>query len=235
LPWWCRDRWHESRRSRDAITPTPAQIIDRIIGLPCQRRRRYIIVGDGRTTDGMYAWLVSMIIVGVGFAAAHADPTPARFAVHESKADCGRKLSCAEQFADALSSPSGVPATLRIDSIIAYAPGSNRVYSRDREKLQSLAASWRTHARWSTITVVGHAGTGYHTALAQQRADRIRAYLIRYGVTAEHVIALGQDDARGAVPGAASAARVDLAIEVCDRLAKACARHAAVDAPRAAP
>jgi outer membrane protein OmpA-like peptidoglycan-associated protein len=182
----------------------------------------------------MHTWLVSMVVITFASATAQADPVPARLAVHESKADCGRELSCAEQFADALSSPSVVPQTRRLDSVITYAPGSNRVYSQSREKLQSLAASWRTHARWSTITVVGHAGSGYHIALAQQRADRIREYLIRYGIAAEHVIAIGHDDALGAVPAAARTARVDIAVEVCDRAAKDCARQVALEAPRAA-
>jgi hypothetical protein len=89
--------------------------------------------------------------------------------------------------------------------------------------------------RWSTITVVGHAGGGYHVALAQQRADKIREYLIRYGVAAEHVIAIAQDDALGAVPRSARTARVDLAVEICDRVAKECPRSPALEAARAVP
>jgi type IV pilus biogenesis protein CpaD/CtpE len=182
----------------------------------------------------MHKRLVSIVVITVLSAATQADPAPVRLAAHEGKADCGRELGCAEQFADALSSQPVAPQTLRLDSLITYAPGSNRVYSQSREKLQALAASWRAHARWSTITVVGHAGSGYHVALAQQRADRIRGYLVRYGVAAERVIAIAHDDAIGSMPGGARSARVDIAVEVCDRVAKDCARQVPIEVRTAA-
>jgi outer membrane protein OmpA-like peptidoglycan-associated protein len=164
---------------------------------------------------------------------ARAQPAPA--ATHEMKIDCEHAPTCiATEFADALSSQPVGPAALRLDSLIMFEPGSARVYSRSREKLMALAASWRDHARWMVITVEGHADASHNVALAQQRADKIRGYLIRYGVAAEYVVAIGHDPVPGDTPVKhATGGRVDLTIAFCDPTSEACRGNGLQSTPAA--
>jgi type IV pilus biogenesis protein CpaD/CtpE len=109
--------------------------------------------------------------------------------------------------------------------VVDFAPGRVRVYSKSREKLRAIAASWKMHSDWSVITVRGFAGASArmqveNAALAQRRAEKIRSYLIRYGVPPGLVVATRQRT----VPGKA-AATVELSIERCASAAP-CARFA---------
>ncbi|HSR98753.1 MAG TPA: OmpA family protein [Kofleriaceae bacterium] len=138
---------------------------------------------------------------------------------------CEDPGTCAAmEFADALSSQPA-KSQVRLDSRIAFEPGRVRVYSRDREKLRTLAASWRRNHAWATITVEGYADASDDGGLAQRRADKIFGYLVRYGVDAEYVIAVAHDPARGdARNEPAVAGHVDLTIEHCPRGAAECRR-----------
>jgi outer membrane protein OmpA-like peptidoglycan-associated protein len=119
-------------------------------------------------------------------------------------------LEAARDFADALSGTARpAPKQLRINTVVTFGPGTARVYSAGRERIAELARSWRTQPAWTVITVEGYSGTA-GLALGQIRADRVRGYLIRYGVDPEYVVAV----ARGSTKGPAS--RVDLAIALCD-------------------
>ncbi|MEO8700564.1 MAG: OmpA family protein [Kofleriaceae bacterium] len=149
---------------------------------------------------------------------------------------CERDSEClARQFADLLSLEPRIPELaaphvvepmpvlddLRRDSIITFTPYTARVYSAGREKIAAFARSWATHKGWGIITVEGYAdartATADREALAQKRAERVRGYLIRYGVAAEYVVAVA-----GVSENRTAAARVDLAIEQCDRTAFEC-------------
>ena len=149
---------------------------------------------------------------------AHADPTPS---ADETKTCADERICVAEMFADAMSLTAAVPA-VHLDGFITFEQGSTRVYSQSREKLQALAASWRKHARWSMITVGAHAGGSHNLALAQQRADKIRGYLLRYGVAAEYVVAIGYGDERGDLPAVVGAGSADLTVDLCDPASKDC-------------
>ena len=88
--------------------------------------------------------------------------------------------------------------------VVDFAAGRVRVYSSSREKLQTIAERWHHHADWSVITVHGYGALD----LGQRRAEKIRGYLIRYGVPRELVVAVGH---------AAATATTDLSIELCPR------------------
>ena len=127
------------------------------------------------------------------------------------------------EFADALSSQPA-RSQARLGSRIAFEPGRVRVYSKDREKLMTLAASWLRNHDWATITVEGYAGTS-NDGLAQRRADKISEYLVRYGVDAEYVVAIAHEPARGdARNEPAAGGHADLTIERCPRSAAECRR-----------
>lgn len=139
--------------------------------------------------------------------------TPA-FAEHAASTDsCTQDATCyARSLAATLTAKPDVHAkshtgTIEMRRFIDFAPGRVRVYSRSRAKVEALAHTWKQHTSWALITVHGYAG-GTDTDLAQRRADKIRGYLIRYGVPAELVIAEGH-----ASPSAA--ATTELSIERC--------------------
>ena len=86
--------------------------------------------------------------------------------------------------------------------VVDFEPGRVRVYSKSREKIQAIVRRWQQRTDWSVITVQGYAGTS--AELGQRRADKIRGYLIRYGVPPERVVAVGHT----------GAATVELSIEL---------------------
>jgi len=168
--------------------------------------------------------LLSMVVAIAIPVVAHAQPVAEAVAADDREIDCEQTPTCfAEEFADALSAPPAAPQDLpglrplRMESLITFEPGRARVYSSGREKLAALAATWRTRGRWPMITVEGYAGAGGKLALAEQRAGRVRDYLVRYGVPPEYVVAIGHDSARGSSSVKRPiGGRVDLAIAACD-------------------
>ena len=97
---------------------------------------------------------------------------------------------------------------LVLRDLIEFEPGRVRVYSAGREKIQALVAQWKRHREWRTITVDGYAPRSrVPQSLAQRRAERIRDYLVRYGVPADQIATMGHDDG--------TARMVDLTIDVC--------------------
>ena len=104
-----------------------------------------------------------------------------------------------------------------IARLVDFEPGRLRVYSRSREKIQAIAEAWRQQGAWSVITVRGYAPA---PELAQQRADKIRGYFVRYGIPADFVVAVAQPALSTAGPGT-----VGLSIAACDATTP-CARLA---------
>ena len=152
--------------------------------------------------------------------AARADPARAE----PAGADGDPHTRAAVQFADALSSQP-VDPTERLGLRIVFEPGRARVYSRDREKLMGLAASWRRNNGWATVNVVGYASGSHGVALAQLRARIISDYLIRYGVAAEYVVAIGHEPVGGGMRSERGAGdHVELTLERCPRSAAECRR-----------
>ena len=173
--------------------------------------------------------LLAMAGAIVGPLAARAEPAPAE--PREIRIDCEREPTCvAAKFADALSAQRSERDALRLGSLITFQPGSARVYSREREKLMALAAAWQEHVRWTMITVEGYADAPHNASLAQQRADKIRGYLIRYGVAAEYIVAIEHDRARGDADRRV-VGHNDLTIELCHRTAAECRALSMVGAP----
>jgi len=169
--------------------------------------------------------LLLPILAVVAPVAARAEPEPEEAQVDARVGACEDPHTCAAvEFADALSSqPERPPA--RAGLLIAFEPGRARVYSKDRERLMALAAAWRRSDDWATITVEGHAGATRSAALAQQRADIISAYLVRYGVAAEYVVAIAHEPARSEARNERTAGgRVELTLERCHRSTAECRR-----------
>jgi outer membrane protein OmpA-like peptidoglycan-associated protein len=172
-----------------------------------------------------------LLILTIGIpTASRAEPVPADAAASA----CEDPRTCAAvEFADALSSqPTG--SRVQVGSPIAFEPGRVRVYSKDREKLMALAASWQHNQVWATIIVEGYAGAASGIALAQRRADKIADYLVRYGVAAEYVAAITHESTHGDAPNdPAVGGHVELTIERCPRSAAEC-RHKPVKPKTAA-
>jgi outer membrane protein OmpA-like peptidoglycan-associated protein len=97
------------------------------------------------------------------------------------------------------------------------------VYSKDREKLSALATAWQQHVRWAKITIEGYASGPGNPDLARARADKIRGYLIRYGVDPGYIVAVGRDHPRQGTPDLrTTGGRVDLSISFCSRSSEDC-------------
>ena len=109
--------------------------------------------------------------------------------------------------------------------VVDFAPGRVRVYSKGREKIQAIVESWRTHG-WSVITVHGYADA---VALGQRRADKIRGYLVRYGVPPELVVAIGHASAPG---DAVATAELSIDVSASRRASEASLDRVAADPPR---
>ncbi len=131
---------------------------------------------------------------------------------HGETRDCERDPVCtARAFADLLSAPRA-PREVRIDDAVVFEPASARVYSASRERLMQFAQKWRQNTQWTVITVEGYARDG---ELAQRRANKVRDYLVKYGIEAELVVAVGR---AGTLPKG----HVDLTVDLCDRAEGAC-------------
>lgn len=103
----------------------------------------------------------------------------------------------ARVLADVMSNPECAAPASPLVTDIEFAPGSARVYSTDRERLAAFARWWRAHGASTTIAVEGTSGArarseAANLALSQRRADRVRRYLVRYGVDADRVLAVGE-------------------------------------------
>ena len=118
--------------------------------------------------------------------------------------------------------PAGSEA-VRLASLITFRPGRVRVYAKDREKLMVLAHAWQHHPQWGHITIEGFDRDPGNLVLAQRRADKIRNYLIRYGVAAEDITAVGRARPPGDAPDPrAIAGGTDVTIARCDQTSARC-------------
>jgi outer membrane protein OmpA-like peptidoglycan-associated protein len=93
--------------------------------------------------------------------------------------------------------------------LLSFEPGQLRAGSGIGAQVDDLVRSWKTNLKWDAITIDGYAAARGHSEaenvqLAQRSADDVRAYLVRHGVPAELVIAVGHT---GASPSAKIASR----------------------------
>jgi outer membrane protein OmpA-like peptidoglycan-associated protein len=77
-----------------------------------------------------------------------------------------------------------------VDDLVEFEAASARVYSATRERIQRIAKTWRSTGATAMITVHGYSDSLDHE-LAEQRANRIRGYLVRYGVDADRIVTVG--------------------------------------------
>jgi len=88
--------------------------------------------------------------------------------------------------------------------LIEFAPASARVYSADRELIARMAKTWLHGGQQATITVHGYSES-LDLGLAMRRANNIKRYLIKAGVSPTRIAVVGHTlDKQGR--------RIDLAI-----------------------
>ena len=80
-----------------------------------------------------------------------------------------------------------------------------RVKRSGRRIVDAIAAAWRLHPDWITVTIEGHAdvrGTDeWNLELSQLRADRVRDLLVEQGFAADKIQAIGYGRSRPRAPG----------------------------------
>ncbi len=123
-----------------------------------------------------------------------------------SPASAETDAELATGFADAMSA---TPTELVFHRLIEFAPASARVYSADRELLARMAKTWLQGGRQTMITVHGYSDS-LDLGLAALRAELIRGYLIKAGVSPSRVTATGHTLDKGGP-------RIDLSIAHCSR------------------
>ena len=109
-----------------------------------------------------------------------------------------------------------------LDERVLFDTDRAHVKSRGREMIAQIAALWREHPEWTSMTIEGHAdvrGTDeYNLDLSQRRADHVRDVLVRLGFTTEQMTAVGYGRTRPRDPGTTAEAhqrnrRVEFVIE----------------------
>lgn len=87
-----------------------------------------------------------------------------------------------------------------LDDRVLFEFAHARVRSLGRERVDAIASAWRAHPEWKRITVEGHADVrgsdGYNQQLSQQRADNVKAQLVKDGFEAERIDAIGYGRSR---------------------------------------
>jgi peptidoglycan-associated lipoprotein len=87
---------------------------------------------------------------------------------------------------------------------IYFAFDSSDLLPEARQELEQLA-TWLGRSKAATVRIEGHAdqhGTAeYNLALGERRAQTIRAYLVRLGVTSERLSTISFGEERPAAPG----------------------------------
>jgi outer membrane protein OmpA-like peptidoglycan-associated protein len=109
--------------------------------------------------------------------------------------------------------PAPTPASkAKTATITGFQYGESYVRTKERAELMKLAKEWKASPSWTRITVEGH---GYvegneekSITLGELRAERVRKLLIKYGIDAKLVVAVGHSRAE---PGR----YVELTIEEC--------------------
>ncbi|MDB4957917.1 MAG: Flagellar motor rotation protein MotB [Myxococcales bacterium] len=151
----------------------------------------------------------AVLMVALGVSSAEAEHFSAiQSAANDVDESCAKDTRCiAKKLAQTLTTEH---ARIVVGKVVEFEPGRLRVYSKDRERLQAIAAQWKQHPDWAVITVDGYAtnrSDAESVALGRQRAEKVRGYLIRYGVAPELV----------QIAGHAAGKHVDLSIETCAR------------------
>jgi outer membrane protein OmpA-like peptidoglycan-associated protein len=92
-----------------------------------------------------------------------------------------------------------------LDERVLFDTDRAHVKAAGREMIAQIADAWHMHPEWKAITVEGHAdlrgGDDYNQQLSQQRAERVRDVLLRYGFEPDRVRAIGYGRSRPRDPG----------------------------------
>ena len=121
-----------------------------------------------------------------------------------SPASAETDAELAADFADAMTSDS---TDVVFHRLIEFAPASARVYSADRELLARMAKTWLQSGEETMITVHGYSDS-LDLEIAERRAQIIRGYLVKYGLSPSRVTAIGHTLSKGGP-------RIDLSIGRC--------------------
>ena len=134
--------------------------------------------------------LVLILVSVAAPVSAAAESAPQTFTNEQVKSVCGSDVSCIATLTNMVSAQEQI----KIGKLVVFDPGRVRVRSHAREDIMAIARAWRANAARTTIIIEGHAFEANEEdsiALGQKRADKVRDYLIRYGVDARHVTAIG--------------------------------------------
>jgi outer membrane protein OmpA-like peptidoglycan-associated protein len=102
-------------------------------------------------------------------------------------------------------------------TLATFDPNQLRAGSAVGKHVDEVARTWKTNLKWDAITVDGYAA---NVKLGQRNADEVRAYLVRHGVPADYVIAVGHGDTQ-------ASAKIDVSVATCDDVTIACRKPAA--------
>lgn len=82
-----------------------------------------------------------------------------------------------------------------LDARVLFKLNRSRVRSKGRSVLRAVARWWKQHPEWTGMVVEGHScrrgPEAWNQTLSEDRARRVRAYLIKLGVPADRVTARG--------------------------------------------
>ena len=109
-----------------------------------------------------------------------------------------------------------------LDEQVLFDLNRARIKHSGHEVIAAIAKAWREHPDWTSMSVEGHCDirgpATFNQWLSEQRADRVRAALVRDGVPEERVTAVGYGATRPRDPGTTEDAhrhnrRVEFVIE----------------------
>lgn len=108
--------------------------------------------------------------------------------------------------------------------LASFDPAQLKLGTPAGKQVDELARSYKTNLKWDAFTIDAYAAAvpGRSEAdtlkLAQKAADDARAYLVKHGVPAENVVAIGH----ASNPTGATAAKIDISVTTCDDVTIAC-------------
>ncbi|HTJ42152.1 MAG TPA: OmpA family protein [Kofleriaceae bacterium] len=109
-----------------------------------------------------------------------------------------------------------------LDEQVLFDLNRARIKHSGREVIAAIAKAWREHPEWMRMSVEGHCDVRgpatFNQWLSEQRADRVLDELVKEGVPADHVSAVGYGATRPRDPGTTEDAhqhnrRVEFVIE----------------------
>lgn len=132
----------------------------------------------------------AFVIAAVAFAVSATDAR-ADEAACPAVAPPNQATMMSQTYANALVAKIGQAGSFaRFDKVFEFDIGRIRVRSKDRERIQALAETWKQQAHSDLITVDAFSSSVERdgAAIALQRAVKVKEYLVKFGVAADRVV-----------------------------------------------